>query len=545
MAPAPSRTPEMDALEREIVDHVFVLAPGAGVSLGLHQYDGIVPDVSASATDLWASQADRLLQRLVDLDATARLSADRKVDLSLLRLLLESPLFDLREARTLDRNPMMYVGAFSLTPYLIREYAPVADRVRAIVQVLESVPQVLDDGRRRLAGPLPRPFVELSLAIGGGLPAHFGEAEAFAGRADLARTVHEARTTAEAALARFLGWLREEEVPRATGEFALGPERYRRLLFVRESIETPLAEVQRAGAADLARNQARLEEIARAEQVAVAELFHRLALDHPSAAEVIPTAQAYVEEAREFVRAKDLVTIPEPILVHVEETPVWGRALSTASMESPGPFDSGPEGVYYVTPVDPTWTPVQQEEWLRSLNRTMLRNITVHEVFPGHYLQYLHWRSGPGSLARKVYASASFVEGWAHYTEQLVIEAGLGLPGWHAEVAQIHDALLRDCRLLASVGLHTAGWTLEQATALFQREAHYDRLPAEREAIRGTFNPEYFCYTLGKLAILDLRARTLASQFGGNLKRFHDTLLGFGSPPLGLLSALLATAPAA
>jgi uncharacterized protein (DUF885 family) len=533
----------MDALEREIVDHVFVLQPGYGVSLGLHQYDGIVPDLSGSATAHWADQTDRLLQRLGTV-TDGRLSADRKIDAFLLRLLLESPLFDVRESRELDRNPMSYVGSISMTSYLVRDYAPLADRVRAIVKTLESVPQLLDDGRRRLAGPLPRPFVELSLAIGGGLPAHFEEAETFAARAGLARDVRTAREPAESAIARFLGWLKEEELPRAVPEFALGPERYRRLLFVREGIESPVEEMRKAGAQDLARNQARLDEISREEHVAVAELFHRLALDHPAAEEVVPTANAFVEETRAFVREKDLVTIPEPVLVRVEETPVWGRALSTASMNSPGPFDSGPEGVYYVTPVDPKWTPVQQEEWLRSLNRTMLRNITVHEVFPGHYLQFLHFRSGRGSLARKVYLSASFVEGWAHYTEQLVIEAGLGAPRHDAEVAQIHDALLRDCRLLSSIGLHTEGWSLEKATELFQREAHFERLPAERESIRGTFNPEYFCYTLGKLAILSARSQLLTSHFGGSLKKFHDTLLSFGSPPLGLVPTLLAGAPA-
>ena len=400
MPPLLSTTPEMDALEREIVDHVFVLQPGYGVALGLHQYDGIVPDLSDSATAHWADQADRLLQRLAAV-SDGRLSADRKIDAFLLRLLLESPLFDVRESRDLDRNPMSYVGSISLTAYLVRDYAPLADRVRSILKTLESVPQLLDDGRRRLAGPLPRPFVELSLAIGGGLPAHFGEAETFAARAGLAREVHAARQPAEAAVARFLGWLKEEELPRAIPEFALGPERYHRLLFVREGIEAPVEDMRKAGAEDLARNQARLDEIARDEKVAVAELFHRLALDHPTAEEVVSTANACVEETRSFVREKDLVTIPEPVQVRVEETPVWGRALSTASMNSPGPFDTGPEGVYYVTPVDPKWTPVQQEEWLRSLNRTMLRNITVHEVFPGHYLQFLHFRVEPGEPRAK------------------------------------------------------------------------------------------------------------------------------------------------
>jgi hypothetical protein len=538
MAPSSSTTAELDALEREIVDHLFVIQPGYGVGLGLHQYDGLVPDLSASATDQWGGTADRLLRRLVDLPETGQ-SSDRKIDRFLLRLLLESLLFDLRESRDLDRNPMSYVGAVSLTSYLVRDYAPVSERVRAIVRTLESVPQLLDDARRRLTGPLPRPFIELALAIGGGLPSHFEEAETFAVGARLGREVHEVRGPAEAAISRFLSWLKEEQLPRAVPEFALGPERFQRLLFVREGIESPFEEIRQAGSADLARNLSRLDEIAREEHVSVDEIFERLSQDHPSAAEVIPTASAFVEETREFVRSKDLVTIPEPVAVRVEETPAWGRALSTASMNSPGPFDTGPEGVYYVTPVDPKWSPVQQEEWLRSLNRSLLRNITVHEVFPGHYLQFLHLRSGRGSLARKVYFSPSFVEGWAHYAEQLVIEAGLGAPRHDAEVAQIHDALLRDCRLLASIGLHTAGWALEKATELFQKSARYERLPAEREAIRGTFNPEYFCYTLGKLAILNARSELLASQFGGNLKRFHDRVLGFGCPPVGLLATLL------
>jgi uncharacterized protein (DUF885 family) len=193
--------------------------------------------------------------------------------------------------------------------------------------------------------------------------------------------------------------------------------------------------------------------------------------------------------------------------------------------------------------VEPAWSPVQQEEWLRSFNRSLLRNITVHEVYPGHYLQFLHFHRSAGSLARKVYLSPSFVEGWAHYAEQLVIEEGLGRENHLAEVAEIHDALLRDCRLLASIGLHTQGMTLPEATQLFEHEAHFEHLPAEREAIRGTFNPEYFCYTLGKLAILNSRGKFLKSRFGGNLKAFHDALLGYGCPPIGLLDTLLA-APA-
>ena len=530
---------ELDALERRIVDHLFELEPSYAVGLGLHRYDGLVPDLSRAATESWATRADALLAQLSRID-DASLSDARRVDRFLLRLLLESPLFDLREAQDLDRNPMSYVGSVALTSYMVREYAPVADRVASIVRILDAVPHLLEEGRRRLRPPLPRPFVELAISIGGGLGPHFQEAEEFAARASLGARVAAARGPAAAAVTEFLRWLREECLPRSVPEFALGPHRYQRLLFVREGIEAPFDEIRKAGAADLARNQARLDAIAAEERASIAELLQRLNQDHPKAADVIPTAEAFVAETHAFVTDRALVTIPEPAVCRVEETPIFGRALSTASMNPPGPFDTGPtDGIYYVTPVDPAWTPVQQEEWLRSFNRSLLRNITVHEVYPGHYLQFLHFHRTPGSLVRKVYLSPSFVEGWAHYAEQLAIEHGLRRESHAAEIAQIHDALLRDCRLLASVGLHTQGMTLGEATQLFEREAHFEHLPAEREAIRGTFNPEYFCYTLGKLAILNSRARFLDPRFSGSLKQFHDTLLGYGCPPIGLLDTLL------
>jgi uncharacterized protein (DUF885 family) len=336
--------------------------------------------------------------------------------------------------------------------------------------------------------------------------------------------------------------LRAEFVPRATPEFALGPAKYQKLLWVREGIQTPTEQLLAAGTADLKRNQARLRELAGAWKKGgeVPALLEELLREHPSAAELLPKARAFVEETRAFVLAKHLVTIPTPDHCSVEETPSYGRALSTASMNPPGPFEGGgDDGIYYITPVDTAWTPKQSEEWLRSFNDSLLRNVTVHEVYPGHYLQFLHFRKTPGSLASKVFMSGSFTEGWAHYAEQLAVENGLGHASVHAEVAQIHDALLRDVRLIASIGLHTQGKDLEWATRLFETEAYFERLPSEREAIRGTFNPEYFCYTLGKLAILEARRKHLASTFGGSLQKFHDALLSHGCPPVGMIEALL------
>ncbi len=530
---------DFDALEREIADSLFDFQPTYGVDLGRHEYDGRLPDYSVESTERWASRADSLLHRLDAIDSVV-LPADRRVDRFLLRLLLEGSLFDLRDARRLERNPMTYLGIVSATPYLVREYLPAADRARSVVAVLRGVSALTDQGRRRLRGPLPKPFVETALAIAGGLGGHFAEAEAFCAGAGLAAEATEARAAAVAAVAGFSDWLRTEELPRADADFALGAAGFQRLLFVREGVEAPFADLERAGRRDLARNRARLDAIAHDEHVPVSALIVRLHRDRPTAEGLLDTARGYVEECRRLVESKELASIPGPVDCRVAETPVWARTMSTASMDSPGPFEAGStQGVYYVTLVDPAWGEEQREEWLRMMNRPMLRNTAVHEVYPGHYLQALHFRATAGSLARKVYRSPAFVEGWAHYCEQLAIEAGIGPSGVDAEVVQLLDALLRDCRLLAAIGMHTAGWTVEMATDLFEREAFLERLPAQREALRGTFDPEYYCYTLGKLAIVDARHRHLSDRFGGRLRDFHDALLRSGCPPVGLLDGLL------
>ncbi len=532
----------IEAIAPAIVEHLFELQPGYAVFLGLHRYDGRMPDYSAAFTGRWLTESDRLLDRL-DKIPSEDLPDGHRIDRLLLELLLASPMFDLRESRELDRNPMAYLSAVSMTAYLVREYAPASQRVDAAVQTLRAIPAFLEAGRRRLEPRLPEPFLRLSNAIGSGLPGHFAEVEEFAARhgPELAHRVADARPAAEAAVADFLARIRDDWAPKATPEFALGPVRYQSLLWVREGIRAPFAEMLEEGQRDLARNQARLEELVGSGPAGakVDAALERLYRDHPAATELVPTAQRMVAETRAFVVTHDLASIPSPDSCRVEETPSFGRALSTASMNPPGPFDTkGDEGIYYVTPVDPAWSAERQEEWLRSLNRPMLRNITIHEVYPGHYLQFLHHRRAATTLARQVFMSNSFTEGWAHYCEQLAVEAGLGGGRPEAEIAQLHDALLRDCRLIASVGLHTGGMSLEEATALFEREAHFERLPAEREAIRGTFNPEYFCYTLGKLSILRAREKHLGPMFAGSLRAFHDHLLGFGAPPVGLLEQL-------
>lgn len=533
----------LSPLEKEIVDHFFAVRPTTAADLGLHEYDGRLPDFSSESTARWSATARRLLRRLSEVPESD-LPAGRQLDRNLLRLLLEGTLFDLEESRELDRNPMSFLFQPGLTNYISRDYAPVADRVAAIVRILHAVPSLLETAKGRLERVLPRPFVTLSIQIASGLPAHFEEGETFAGTASagLRGEVHAARETADAAVLSFAEWLRKERLPHVNDDFVLGRERFQRLLWVREGLTMPVDELMRRGRADLQRNQDRLTEIAQREGVSPVQLIARLNDKHPTAEELLPLARRLTDDLREFVRQEDLVTIPEPEVCHVRETPPWARDLWTAAMSPPGPFEKPVDGIYWVTSVDPAWNPVQKDEWMRTLNYAALKNTTVHEVWPGHYLQALHFRRTDQTLARKVWSSYSFSEGWAHYCEQAALEAGFDGRSTEAEVMQLHDALLRDCRLIVSIGMHTQGMSVAEAARLLRAEAHLEEIHAQREAIRGTYNPEYFCYTLGKLAILEARSKYLATRFHSSAKAFHDALLAFGSPPIGFLDSLLAGA---
>ncbi|HYA54185.1 MAG TPA: DUF885 domain-containing protein, partial [Thermoplasmata archaeon] len=443
-----SATDRLVLLEQEVIAHLFVLRPTTAAYLGLHDYDGLLPDLSVEGTDRWIATAKEFLAQ-VEAIPDADLPPGRRLDRDLLRLQLEGNLFDLEETRELDRNPMSYLFQPDLTNYVSRDYAPIPVRVSAIVRILTSVPGLMEGAKRRLEPHLPKPFVTLSIQIAQGLPAHFAEGETFArtGSEELGEQVRKAREGADAAVLAFATWLEEERLPHATEEFALGRERFQRLLWVREGLTMSVDEVLRRGREDLKRNRERLAEIAHREKVSIDELIRRLYDNHPAASELLPLTQRLTDEVREFVRTNQMVTIPEPEVVHVRETPSWARDLWTAAMSPPGPFEKPVDGIYWITSVDPKWNEQQSDGWMRTLNHAMLKNTTVHEVWPGHYLQSLHFHRTEQSLARKVWFSYSFIEGWAHYCEQAALEAGFDNHSTPAEVTQLHDALLRDCRL--------------------------------------------------------------------------------------------------
>jgi uncharacterized protein (DUF885 family) len=281
------------------------------------------------------------------------------------------------------------------------------------------------------------------------------------------------------------------------------------------------------------------------------EVFKAIQHDHPTEQSLIPDTAKNLEMIRQFLIDHKIITLPSPVRAQVKETPQFLRATSFASMDTPGPFETkATEAYYYVTPVEPDWPPKQKEEWLTAFNYYTTDVVSIHEAYPGHYVQFLCLNASSAKKLEKIFASYAFSEGWAHYAEQMLLDEGFGAGSGDAikaakyRLAQTDEALLRVCRLCVSIKMHCQGMSVDEATKFFVENCYYEEKPARQEAIRGTFDPEYLYYTLGKLEILKLRddyQRQEGAKF--SLRSFHDEMLRHGAPPIRLLREVMLKDP--
>ncbi len=321
-----------------------------------------------------------------------------------------------------------------------------------------------------------------------------------------------------------------------------------------ERIDLDPKQILEIGLRELAAEEARFVAAAKIidPNLPAIEVFRAVQRDHPTETSLLPDTRKNLEAIREFVVAKELVTIPSEVRARVEATLPPFRATSFASMETPGPFETrATEAYYYVTPTEPEWTPDQKDEWLTAFNYYTTDVVSIHEAYPGHYVQFLALNASKASDVAKIVTSYAFVEGWAHYTEQMVLDAGFAGPGAYDPIraakyrlAQSDEALLRLCRLCVSIQLHCLGASVNDATQFFKQHCHYAEKPARQEAVRGTYDPGYCFYTLGKLQLLKLR-RDVQAQEGSRFseRQFHDAVLAFGAPPVRLIRERLLKDP--
>ena len=530
-------------------DSLYAFSPSQGTAAGFHQYDTRIENLSAPHI---RSRIATLRAQLGQLDAlrATPLALNDSIDAAIVDGAIRSELQDHEVIQSWRRNPIGYVAlpGNAIDLLMKRNFAPPAERLRAVTARLRGVPALLTAMHANVVNP-PRELTDLAIRIAGGSVGFFksdvaGWARGAAGTdAAALREFTVANDSAVLAMQRASGWLERELLPRSHGRFAIGAKAFADKLRYDEMVDIPLDRLLALGEAQLAKDHrdfvatARLVAPGRSPQEAMASLE----TDHPTAATLIPSAKATVEGAREFLVSHRIVDIPSEVRPIVTETPPYARSGSFASMDTPGAYETrATEAFYYVTPPESSWTPAHVEEHLRLFNRAVMNLITVHEVFPGHFLQFLYAPKFPTKTRRLLFASSN-AEGWAHYSEQMMVDEGFGSGDPRTRLAQLSEALLRDCRWVVGMREHMKGLSVEEGAKryftakCFQQPAH-----AYEEARRGAYNPTYLYYTLGKLQIYKLRAdyqKAKGDRY--SLREFHDQFVRQGSIPIRLVRRIL------
>ncbi len=545
-----------DNLAQRLVKEHWDFYPTAGSRIGRHEYDGQLPDLSSHRT---ARRMEELRRGLAQLSGLADgngngAEPEERLTHRLLELFLRRELFNLEDMRPLENNPMRQVGYLNVGGYVKRDYAPLVDRLRSATQAMEQVPDFLNVLDAALAKELSRPVLEMSIESYRGMARFYrvdlDQSDSDIGDSETLTQFDRARAQAAQALDGFVVKLEERlaGLPEGTeGDFAIGSRLYSEMLAHGEGVTASLNDIISLGQANLERNLERLEEATKAIAPgrSIREIVGDIGRNHPAADALIPETRAMLEDIRKSLLDFDIISLPAEDRCQVIETPTYMR-YAFAAMDSPGSLETrATESYYYVTPVEESWTDAQAEEWLSNFNYDTLRIISIHEVYPGHFVHHLHNSYGRElPLVNRVASSYAFTEGWAHYTEEMMLETEYARGQARLQVTQLLEALVRNCRYLCALGMHTQGMTVDDATRFFMDNAYMEELPARREALRGTFDPGYLNYTLGKLMILKLREDYRREQGSAySLKGFHDKLLSYGAPPLPLLREVMLADP--
>jgi uncharacterized protein (DUF885 family) len=556
--PAQTQDAEYEAVAEEYVKTYFAAHPLQGTALGLHEYDGKISDYSRLALDAELSRLRRFDDRLAKFDPK-KLSPRQSIDLRMLQAAVKRDLFEIQDMAVFERNPMVYVRAGDVNVYIKRNFAPLEDRVRSLIAIESQIPNILIAARTNLDDKLPKPFVELAIQIARG-SADFLKKDlvaAVSGLKDeqLRVAFQAANRKAATALSDYASWLERDKLPKATFDFALGEEKFTRFLVDTELVDLLPGKILEIGMAQLKAEQEAFTEAAKKidPNKSAIEVFKQIQSEHPTTDKLIPDIAKDLDKLRKYVVNHRLVGVPSEVRAKVKETPQYLRATSFASMDTPGPFEKrATEAYYYITPTEEAWPDKEKQEWLTAFNYYTSDVVSIHEVYPGHYVQFLHLNASPATKIEKIFGSYAFIEGWAHYCEKMMIDEGFGSATSSTpseddvkraakyRMAQADEALLRLCRLCVSLKVHTQNMSIDEATKFFQDNCYYEHKPARQEAVRATFDPGYLNYTLGKLQILKLRD-DYKSQQGADfsLQQFHNELLSHGMPPIRLLREIM------
>lgn len=538
-------------LSDQYITDSFEFDPQTGFYLGLHEYDGKLGHFSKADIDKQVASLKKFDQEFSAIDSTT-LSKRNYYDWKIIKSNVKYELYALEDLKVYTKNPMTYAGAIDVNIYIQRNFAPIEQQIKSIIAIEKAAPQYYKDAKANLEDSLALPHIQLAIDVARG-SASFLEHDLLVALKDvkndtLMKSFNDANKKAIAAINDYATFLEKEKLPKANNKYAIGVENYKKMLLYQEEIKLSPDEILAIGLKELKKEQASFNAAAKIinPNKKPIDVYNDMQKEHPTAADLIPHARKNIEAIRQYVIDHKIVTMPSEVRVKIQETPAYARSTSTASMDSPGPFETkATQAFYYITPVDPKWTPQQQEDWLAQFNYYTTDIVSIHEAYPGHYTQFLHANASKISKIQKVFMSYAYVEGWAHYTEKMVIDEGYGNTGDPIKaakyrLAQSGDALLRICRLCVSINTHCHGMNVDDATKFFMNNWYQGDKPSRQEALRGTYDPGYLFYTLGKLQILKLR-EDYKKQEGSNynLQKFNDAMLDNGMPPVQILREIL------
>ena len=523
---------------RQIEAHIEA-HPQWAVVQGRHEYDGQLPDWSRAGIE---KEIARLHQQRDEAMAFTdeQLSPEQLYQREYLVSRVDQDLFWMEKAQLPFRSPAYYFGWMgdSLDPgaYIALDYAPLEERMRAFTRYLENVPKAVGQIRENLAMPMPRTWLQLGIDGFGGYADYFRDdvPAVWAAVEDegLQHAFISANKEAIDAMADMADWLKSN-LPNATEDFALGPDLFREMLWDTERVDISLEELEAIGRADMARNLQSLNDACAefAPGASIRDCFAKMSGNKPKDGSVV-AARDQLKEIRKFIVQQDLVSIPGTEEAKVNESPPYARS-NFAYISIPGAWEKNQPSVYYISPPNPAWPEDIQADYVAG--EADLLFTSVHEVWPGHFLNFLHANRASFFYGR-VFVGYAYAEGWAHYTEEMMSEAGLREGDPEARIGQISNALLRDARFLSTIGLHTKGWSVEDSKRFFMEEGLQSEGTAIQQAARGTYDPAYLNYTMGKLMIKRLRDDWTATRGGRTAWReFHDAFLSYGGPPIPLV----------
>ncbi len=543
--------------DRYFDDYYFAYHPTAGTAAGFHQYDTKLEDYSGASIAKQIALLKKFRQEATDLDlvtADYNTQADRALILSD----INSRLLEYENIRGWEKNPDLYSSGIANSAFLImsRKFDTADNRLRSLIERERQMPAVFEAARTNLKNP-PQVFTEVAIEQMPGtigffqrdVPEAFREAKDASIRAEFEKS----NAAVIAALQSYQSWLQKELLRRSKGDFRIGAENFRQKLLFNEMVDVDLDHLYDIGMADLRRNQQHFKDVATKLDSTKTpdQILREQSEDHPTADHMLQSFGNTFDGLVQFIQEKHIVTIPSPVKPILEETPPFMRALTSASMDTPGPYEKVAKEAYFnVTLPEPRMSEQEKEEVLQGMNRGTILSTSIHEAYPGHYTQFLWLQVAPGlSKTRKLLGCSSNAEGWAHYTEQMMLDQGFGSQDGtgkevssdpqflKARLGQLQDALLRNARWIVGLQMHRGKMSFDEGVDFFVKEGYQPRAYAERETKRGTSDPTYLYYTLGKLEIMKLREdykqKVGAQNF--SLEKFHNDTLKQGFPPIKII----------